>query len=178
MIRLVNRVITFVVGAALLAGGLLVVVEALWTWTNSGFVWIPGHQWLTSFETTAWSAPIVIAVSTGVTIIGLLLLVAQVRPQPKRVVPYQTSAGVDWVLLRRSTEAHLSRRLATQVPVSPIKTRLKPKVHKWVLTVTARAAQSTRPVLEEAAQSELAVLHAPSPSQVKVKTSGATKAAS
>ena len=44
VMRVVNRLLVFVVGAALLAGGVLVIIEGIWTWTNSGFVWIPGDQ--------------------------------------------------------------------------------------------------------------------------------------
>ena len=170
--RVFNRVLVLALGVAIAAAGVLVILEAIWTWTNSGFVWIPGREWLHSFKTTAWSAPIVIAVSIAVAAVGFVLVVAEVRPQRKRHAPFSTDQG-DWLLLRRSTEAHLQRRLATQVPVSPIKVRLKPRALRWRLKVRARAASSTKPALVDAAHSELGRLHAPSASRIDVTTTGA-----
>lgn len=174
MIRVVNRILVFVIGAALLGGGALVVIEGIFTWTNSGFVWIPGDEWLHSFETTAWSAPIVIAVSAAVGAVGLLLALGELKPQRKRVAEYRTDAEITVLLLRRSTEAHLGRRLSREVPVSPVRTRLNPGRDHWTLTVRAKAAASTRPDLERAAQAELDLLHAPERRRIKVHTTGAT----
>lgn len=171
MARTINRVLAFVVGAALLAGGLLVGIEAVWAWTGSGFLWIPGHAWLTSFKTTAWSDSLVIAISVGVGVLGLVLLVGEIRPQRERVAEFKTDHGT-WLLARRSTEAHLSRRLAAAVSTSPIKTQLKPRSARWRLKVSARAAASTHPTLEEVARSELDSLRAP-PTRVRVKATGA-----
>ena len=155
----VNRLFALVLGAAILAGGLLVMLEAIWAWTGSGFVWIREQTWLHAFKTTEWSASLVIAISIGVAVVGLLLLVAQLRPQRKRLAPFATEHD-SWWLLRHSTEGYLDRRLETAVPTSPIKTRLNPK-GRWRLKVTARAAASTRPTLEAAAQTELERLRAP-----------------
>jgi len=172
MIRLFNRIVALVLGLALAAAGVVVIIEAVSTWTSSGFLVVPGTSWLKSFETTPWSAPIVIAISSGVAVVGILLLVFEVRPERKRVVPYQTDTAGEWQLMRRSTETHLQRRLTAQVPTSPIKARLKPG-RKWSLAVKARSAASTRSVLETAGKSELHALHAPENSQVQVKTTGA-----
>jgi hypothetical protein len=173
MSRLINRLGALVVGAVLMAGGGLVVIEAVWTWTGSGFVWIPGRAWLSSFKTTPWSHNAVIAISIGVAIVGFLVVIIEVRPQPKRVAPYRSDHGT-WLLLRRSTEAHLSRRLETAVATTPIKVRLSPRALRWRLKVTARAARSTRPALEAAARAELDLLHAPS-ARVQVRTTGSKK---
>ncbi len=172
--RVFNRLLVLALGVAIAAAGLVVIVEAIWTWTNSGFVWIPGREWLHSFKTTPWSEPIVIAVSIAVAAAGFVLVVAEIRPQRKRHAPFSTDQG-DWLLLRRSTETHLQRRLASQVPVSPIKVRLKPRALRWRLKVTARAASTTKPALVDAAQVELGRLHAPSASKVDVTTTGAKK---
>ena len=173
MMRVFNRLVVLLVGMALAAGGVLVVIEAAWTWTGSGFVWIPGRQWLASFETTPWSSNLVVAVSVAVAVAGLLLALAEVRPQRRRAATYATDTGT-WLLLRHSTEAHLSRRLRAAVPASPIKTRLSPGTRRWRVKVTARAAASTRPDLEAATRAELDRLHAPRV-QIRVKATGASK---
>ncbi len=173
--RLANRLMAFVVGVALVAGGALVVLEGIWTWTNSGFVWIPGDSWLHSFETTPWSEPRVIAISTGVGIIGLLLLAVELKPRRPRTLPYETAGPGEWQVGRRSAEAHVSRRLAPEAPTSPIKARLRPGRRTWSLHVKARAAASSVPSLEQAGRAQLEELHAPAESRVRVKATGAPK---
>ena len=173
MTRVVNRVLLTVIGLVLVAGGTLVIIEAIWSWTNNGFVWIPGDTWLHSFETTAWSDPATIAISVAAGALGLLLFAFAAWPRRPRAAAFPTEKAGQWSLLRRSTEAHLQRRLAAQVPVSPIKARLNPKPSRWTLKVKARAARSTRPALEQSARAELAALRAPSSSRVQVATTGA-----
>lgn len=175
MTRLVNRLLVFLIGVALAAGGALVIIEVIATGTGSGFVWVPGDQWLASVETTAWSATIVVAVSVAVAAVGLALLVFEARPHPKRTAPFPTDGTGDWFLLRRSTEAHLTRRLAAEVPVA-VKAKLTPKRTRWALKVHAKGAASAREALQSAGRSELGRLHAPQRSKVKITTSGNDKA--
>jgi hypothetical protein len=168
--RVFNRLLVLVLGVALAAAGVLVVVEAVYAWTGSGFVGITGRQWLMSFKTTPWSATVVVGVSVAVAATGLVLVLAELRPQRKRHAAFGTDSG-DWLLLRRSTEAYLQRRLTAQVPVDVVKVRLTPRSLRWRLKVKARAASSTRPVLQSTGRDELGRLHAPAPSTVEVTTS-------
>jgi hypothetical protein len=172
--RVFNRLFLLVLGVALVAAGVLVVVEAVYAWTGSGPVGAFVPQWLATFKTTPWSAPIVIAISAAVAAAGLVLLLVEVRPQRKRLAVFATDSG-DWLLLRRSTEGHLQRRLAAAVPVDVAKVRLTPRSVRWRLKVRARAASSAKPVLHSAAQDELGRLRAPGSSTVEVATSGAPR---
>ena len=100
-------------------------------------------------------------------------------PDGPRVVPFPTENTGDWVLLRRSTEAHLQRRLAAQVSDQPHQSPAEPQARsRWTLKIRARAAASTKPALEQAARAELAALRAPQASRVRVDTTGATTARS
>ena len=169
--RVFNRLLLLVLGVALVAAGVLVVVEAVYAWTGSGPVGAFVPQWLATFKTTPWSAPIVIAISAAVAAAGLVLVLVEVRPQRKRLAVFATDSG-DWLLLRRSTEGHLQRRLTARVPTDVVKVRLTPRSQRWRLKVRARAASTTRPVLQSAAREELGRLHAPASSTVAVTTSG------
>ena len=151
MTAVFNRVLLTVLGLALVAGGLLVIIEGIWSWTGNGFVWIPGHTWLSSFKSTAWSDPVTIAISVAVGAVGFVLFVVEAVPRRARVAPFPTENTGEWMLLRRSTEGHLQRRLSAQVPVSPIRARLNPKPRLWTLKIKARAAATTGPDLERAA---------------------------
>jgi hypothetical protein len=169
--RVANRLLCFLFGTALAAFGVAVVVEAVSSWAGLGFVVIHGRQWLSALETTPWSSTLVIGVSIAVAGGGFLLILAELRPERARVVRFQTDHG-RWLLLRRSTEQHLARRLKSAVPTSPIKTKLNPKGQHWKLRVTAKAAASTKPALEAAGRDELAQLHADA-ATVKVFTTKA-----
>ena len=149
-------------------------VEAIWAWTGSGFVGAPVGQCLATFKATPWSATIVVAISVAVAAVGLILLLAELRPQRKRHAEFATGNG-HWLLLRRSAEGHLQRRLATQVPADAVKVRLMPRSPRWRLKVTARAASASKPALQSAARDELGRLHAPGSSTVEVSTSGARR---
>ena len=175
MSRLVNRVLVFLIGAVLLGGGVLVAIEAVSTWSNSGFLWIPGRQWLRSFETTAWSSTVVIAISAAVGGIGLVLFIAEAKPKRKRLLQYRSASDgpAALLLLRRPTEAHLARRVALQVPVSPVKARLAPRAGAWNVSISAEAASTSRPLLESAVQGELDALGAPSKRRLRIRTRGA-----
>jgi hypothetical protein len=172
--RVFNRLFLLVVGVALALAGVLVVIEAVSAWAGSGFVGAPVGQWLSTFKATPWSAPIVIAISAAVAVAGFILLLAEVRPQRKRHAEFATSSG-HWLLLRRSTEGHLQRRLRAAVPVDVVKVRLSPRSLRWRLKVRARAAPSAKPDLQSAAREELGRLHAPGSSTVQVATSGAPR---
>ena len=169
--RVFNRLFLLVLGVGLAAAGVVVVIEAVWAWTGSGFAGAFVPQWLATFKTTPWSAPIVIAISATVAAAGLVLLLVELRPQRKRHAVFATDRG-DWLLLRRSTEGHLQRRLTTQVPTDVVKVRLTPRSQRWRLKVRARAASATRPALQSAARDELERLHAPASSTVTVATTG------
>ncbi len=173
MTTVFNRILLTVVGLILVAGGTLVIIESIWRWTGNGFVWIPGDTWLSSFKNTAWSDPATIAISVGVGVLGLLLVAFEVLPRRPRVAAFPTDNLGEWMLLRRSTEAHLQRRLAAQVPAVPMRARLNARPRRWTLRVKARAAASAKPVLERAAQAEMAALRAPEASRVRVDTTGA-----
>jgi hypothetical protein len=172
--RVVDRLLLTVIGLVLVAGGALVIIEAVWSWTNNGFVWVPGDRWLHSFETTAWSDPASIGISITAGALGLLLFVFASWPRRPRAAVFPTEKAGQWSLLRRSTESHLQRRLAVQVPVSRIKARLNLKSSGWTLKVKARSARSARPALEQSARAELAALRAPISSRVRVVTTGAS----
>jgi hypothetical protein len=172
-VRAFNRIVLVVLGVALIGAGLLTIIEVIWTGTGSGFAWIPGGSWLSTFRSTAWSSRLVMAISAAVGALGLVLLLAEVRPWPKRLVRQPLDHPAEWQLLRRSTEGHLRRRLGSELPTSPIKVRLNPRALRWSLRLKARAARPAGPALKEAGQTELVRLSAPKASVVKVKTTRA-----
>lgn len=173
MMRLVNRLLGLVIGAGSAALGVLTLIEGVRTGIDGGFVWIPGDHWLATLQATSWSATSVIAVCALVAAVGLVLLAVELRGAQRRLIDHPSPGPGSWKLQRRSTEAHLQRRLAAQVATKPIKTRLRPRRRRWRLHVKAIAAASSRAAIEAAARAEPARLRAPQASKVTVKTTKA-----
>ncbi|MDQ6837764.1 MAG: hypothetical protein M3137_05350 [Actinomycetota bacterium] len=167
---LINRLAGLIVGAIIAAVGVVMVVEGIRTGIDGSFEWIPGNDWLTTLQTTAWSATTVIVVAAIAAAAGVIVLAAEVRPRRKRLVTVAGPGPGTWKLVRRSAEGHIQRRLAAQVPTKPIKVRLRPGRRRWRLKVKARSASASRSLLEATGRSELAALGAPERSKVTVKT--------
>lgn len=172
MISTFNRLFALLFGLALAAAAFIAVVNGVAVWGNSGFVWIPGRRWLAAFRSTPWSAPTVVVISAAVAAFGLVLLIIQTWPTRRRLVQYETDAPGEWVLLRRSAEAHLRRSLSVAGGGngSLVKARLDARSSRWSLDLHTRAGAPARPTLESDAADRLAELHAPPFSRVRVRT--------
>lgn len=169
--RVFNRLLVFAVGLACAVVGFVAIAEAAWTGLGYHFLWFSGSAWLHTLRTTAYSQRSVAVGAAIAALVGLALLLAELRPWRKRLVRLsQDGSRVVWLLHRRSTESLLRRRLQRQVPVSPITARLRVGALRWKLSLRAQAARSTAPVLQGAGEEELRRLGAPARSSVAVRT--------
>jgi hypothetical protein len=80
-----NRLLVFALGLVLAAFGFVMAIEAAWTGLGYRFLWFPGPKWLHSLRTSAWSDRSVMVGAAVIAAIGLALLVAELRPWPKRL---------------------------------------------------------------------------------------------
>jgi hypothetical protein len=166
--RVDHRVVPLAAGGVVAGAGVLTAVEAVATWVGAGFIWIPGGHWISTFETTPWSAPVVVSIAAAVAASGLLLSVRCLAPRHRRYLPLVTCSAVACFIEQRSTEAHLRRRLTADVPSEGLRIRLRPGADGWTLAVDARAPLPLKAELEQAARNELDRLGAPPQSQVLV----------
>jgi hypothetical protein len=172
--RLFNRLLVFALGLVLAGAAFVVAVEAIWTGLGYRFLWFPGQTWLHALRTSTWSDRSVMVGGAIAAAFGVLLLVAELRPRSKRLVPISIGDETLWLLQRRSAEQHLRRAVQRDVPRSPLKAVLRVKNRRWSLRLRAQAAASTKPDLEVAGRRQLQRLGAPSNSKVLVRTSGRT----
>jgi hypothetical protein len=177
MIRLANRAVLLTVAAVAVAAGSLTALEAVTTWAGLGFVWIPGDRWISAFETTRWSAPIVVSVAAAVAACGLLLVVSAMTSRDDGYLPLGTGGAVEWFVELRSTEAQLRQPLTACTPAGRFRTQLRPTTDGWTLTVKGRAPSSAVLELEQAARDELQRLGATVVSQVIVDLAAPSPAA-
>lgn len=173
--RLFNRLVVFALGVVLAAAGFIIAVEALWTGLGYRFLWFPGQTWLHSLRASAWSDQIVMVGAAIAAVVGLILLVVELRPWPTRLARSSIQEHDTWLIERRSAEQYLRRAVQREVPRSPIKADLTIGRRRWNLRLRARAVASTRPDLEAAGQQELEKLGAPKDSKVGVRTTRAPR---
>ena len=98
--RAFNRVLSLLLGLALLAGGLLVAAEVAAALLDRGELIIPARRWADELRATTFTdTRVVFGVIAAV---GLVLFVAEARPWPKRRIPLADDQQRSWWLLRRS----------------------------------------------------------------------------
>jgi hypothetical protein len=171
-----NRLLVFALGLVLAAFGFVMAIEAAWTGLGYRFLWFPGPKWLHSLRTSAWSDRSVMVGAAVIAAIGLALLVAELRPWPKRLARLCIKHEEIWLIQRHSAEQYVMRAVANEVPRTPVKAGLRIGKRRWLLRLRANAATSTKPNLEAAGRRELTKLGAPLGSRVAVRTARSRRA--
>ncbi|MFJ8578039.1 hypothetical protein [Micromonospora sp. NPDC093277] len=163
--RTVNRLATLLLAVALLAGGALVAVEALLAAFGH-----PGplvHRWYAVLTTTRWQDAPVRAVAAGVALLGLVVLVAELRRwRPTRL---RLTEDDGWHLQRRSVERRLARAARAVPSVRRARVRLRRRGDAWRPRVTATGDPAARADVEFALRWELDRLAAPRRDPIEVR---------
>jgi hypothetical protein len=152
-------------------------VEAIWTGLGYHFLWFPGEAWRATLRHTSWSSRSVLVGAAIAAAVGLIVLITELRPAPRRLARFHVDGDETWYYQRHSVELHLRRSLAKEIPTLPIKTDLRVASARWKLRVRAHAASSTKSALQAAGNQQLQELRAPHGSTVTVRTTRAAKEA-
>ncbi|MFC4020102.1 DUF6286 domain-containing protein [Micromonospora sp. GCM10011542] len=165
--RTVNRVASLVLAAALLAGGTLVATEALLATLGGPALLLERTGWYDTLTTTRLSDPAVRTAATATVLLGLAILLAQLRRwTPVRL---RTDERDGWHLHRRSVERRLADA-ATAVPgVRRATVRLRRRGAEWRPRVRASGDPAARPEVEFAVHQELHRLAAPGSGRIEVR---------
>ncbi|GAA4207639.1 hypothetical protein [Actinocatenispora rupis] len=169
--RVVNRLAGVLLGLVLLAGGLLVVVEGVLAATGRRPWPVDFATWYGPLTRTELRAPVVLACSIAVGVLGLLLFVTQVRrwAPPRLAVRHGTGARpVSWWVYRRSVERELSSAVDALPGVSETRCRLRGRGDRWRLTVSPRGRSDTGEPVHRAVTAQLERMAAPVPVRVRV----------
>ncbi|MEU8261805.1 hypothetical protein AB0C02_14440 [Micromonospora sp. NPDC048999] len=163
--RTVNRIATLLLAVALLAGGTLVAVGALLA--AAGHPGSPVRRWYATLTTTHWQDAPVRAVAAGVTLLGVVALVAQLRRW--RPVRLRLAENDGWHWHRRSVERRLARAARTVPSVRRARVRVRPHGDMWRPRVTATGDPEARADVEFALRRELDRLAAPCRGPIEVR---------
>ncbi|MFG1841406.1 DUF6286 domain-containing protein [Micromonospora sp. NPDC049175] len=164
--RSVNRVASLLLATVLLVGGALVAAQALLLALDRPVPLEP-TGWLDALSGARWRDPGVQAVAGGAVLLGLVILVAQLRPwTPVRL---RTDQHDGWHLHRRSVERRLADAAGAVPGVRRARVRVRRRGGQWRPRVRATGDPAARPEIEYAVHQELHRLTAPRSGPVDVR---------
>ncbi|GAB2954269.1 hypothetical protein GCM10027280_48300 [Micromonospora polyrhachis] len=164
--RLFNRLASLLLALALLVGGLLIVAETILAGWDRAPAVIDRTGWYDGLTGTRLDDSRTQAVAIGVTALGLLILLSQLRRwTPERL---SVTLGDQWHLHRRSVERRLAG-VAGEVPgVTSASARIRRRGRGWQPRIRVVGDPSVRPAVEQAVRRELDRIAAPQTAAVDV----------
>lgn len=152
MRTLANRVLSFLLGVALLVGGLTVVVDALRLATDRHTWILDANQVYADGRGALLGDGAVLAICGLMALAGVLLLALQLWPRPDRRMPVDvgepgttwaeaSEADQRWWIARRSGEQRLGRVVLANTEVEQVNVRLRRRRHGWRALVDVTPSQ-------------------------------------
>lgn len=151
--RVFNRVASLLLALALLAGGLLALVEAVLVGLDQPALLIDRDGWYQTLTDTRFADAGFVAVAIGVGLLGLLILVLQLRRWRPTRLAVPDAAG--WHIQRRSAERQLASAATGALGVDRASVRLRERRGGWHPSVTAVGDRDAGPRVEAAVRAEL-----------------------
>jgi Family of unknown function (DUF6286) len=164
----VNRIATGLLGLVLLAGGLLVALEVALVAGGLDPL-LPLDAWRRELTTTPLSDRRVLVTSVVVGVLGLLVLVAQLRPWPPRRVLIGEPDGTEWWVFRRSVERSIEAAANAVTGVAGARAAVRGPERRWRLRMSAQASPERLDAIQRAIRAELQRLSAPEDVPVGVR---------
>lgn len=169
--RSYGRLAFVLLGVVVLVGGLLIATEAVLALIHRPPWLVPFGSWYAALS-QARGGP-TLAVGCAMTVTGIGLLLAELRPWPPYRLRIDPADGAgEWFVLRRSAERRLGTVAGRVAGVGGARVRLRGRGTRWRVGVTAAAPLDARAALERALRAELRTLAAPDGSRLRVRLHG------
>ncbi|MEU8169765.1 Asp23/Gls24 family envelope stress response protein [Micromonospora sp. NPDC049004] len=163
----VNRVASALLGLALLAGGVLLAGQTLLVTLGRPTPLLIRPGWYDALTTTRWHDPVVQAAAGAAVLLGLLVLVAQLRRwTPVRL---RVDERDGWHLHRRCVERRLTDAADTVPGVRGTRVRVRRHGDRWRPRLRATGDPAARAEVEFAVRQELRQLASPRADRVDVR---------
>ncbi|CAN5837468.1 hypothetical protein BH23ACT1_BH23ACT1_14030 [soil metagenome] len=168
--RIVDRVVSAVLGLALLVGGLLVAIEIVLAGLNRP-PWLMAHdRWTASARTTPWSDADLRLIFVGLIVVGVLLLVVEGARRRPEVLPLAAQGqGVVTALDRRQVERWLGERVEGVEGVMGAGVRIGTGSVLVEATSVGRDTATVEVGVRQVAASSLESLNLDRPTRLRVK---------
>lgn len=168
--RALNQVLSLLLGIVLLAGGLLLAVEAVLAATGQTSWLVPADAWYRSLTENRVGDRAVLFTAIAVALLGLIILVAEVRPLPPVRLPvHLDKADGDWWVARRGAQRRLAGAAENVSGVTGASAKVRARGGRWKVAVRAEAREGSRQAVEQAVEEALARLGSPRDSEVSVR---------
>lgn len=164
----VNRLLSLLVGLALVGAGAIALVEIILAAFGHGFVLIPATSWLSTLRHTAWDALAVEEIMGAIGILGLLLVLYELAPRRPRWLAC-VIGGRRVELSRRPTEAYLQRRVKVQTPATRARAEIHGRPSRWRVDLRVTSTEAVAAEVEAAARAACARLSSSPPRRVRVR---------
>ena len=168
--RILDRVVSAVLGLALLVGGLLVAIEIVLAGLNRRPWLLPHDRWSASARTTPWSDPDLRLVFVVLIVVGILLLVVEgARRRPEALPLVARGQGVVTALDRRQVERWLEERVERVEGVTGAGVRIGSGSAQVEATSVGRDTGAVEAGVREVATSSLESLDLDRTTRLRVK---------
>jgi hypothetical protein len=174
-LRVFNRLLALLLALLLIAGGLWALAISLAHALSIG--WRPGwlhffdqslHQDLQTLSTLQLANGRVLAAAAGLAILGLLLLLLELRPWPPLIVFLDEDETARWWLHRATFEGVLRSLVVKETTATGARARLRGQ-RRWRLNVDANASPQLRAEIEQLVRASLERLGRAGDSTIRVR---------
>jgi hypothetical protein len=174
-VRVLNRLLALLLALALIVAGLwgLVISVAHALGIGSRPDWLHTfdqalQQGLRTVSTLQLEDSRALAAASGLAVLGILLLLLELRPWPPLVVFLDEDDVARWWLDRAAFERVMRSAVSSETTSSGVRARLRGR-RRWRLRVEATASPRVRPEIEHVVRSNLARLGHADDSYVRVR---------
>jgi hypothetical protein len=157
--RLVNRLASALLGLALVAAGVLVVVEVILAAFGRPALLLGRRGGYASLVDARLDDERTVLVALGVGLLGLVILVAELLPRRATRLPATVDRG--WFLRRRAVEQRIDRAASTEPDVANVRTAIRRRRGRWLTTVTVSGDRAPESAVRDRARQVLTRLTAP-----------------
>jgi hypothetical protein len=166
--RATDRVLSFLLGLALAAAGVLTLVNIVLA--ERGMSWWPHALWAWARRlTTTPRNDMAFQVTAAVVLAaGILLLVSQLRPWAPADLPVAGGEGT-WKIRRRSAEHHLASSAGAIPGTYATDARVRTTKNRWDALVTVDAQSDQQSQIEDAVRAAMTAIGAPEGSTSRVR---------
>lgn len=160
--RILNRLLALIVSLALIAVGVIVIIEVIAAQTNSKPVIINWHATLRWGQRNTWNHASVVLISAITAAVGLLLLVIQLwRRKPKRL-GMVSGAATDAAFTRKAVAVAIRAAVVDVEGIASCKVKVGRRRIRVIARSTATRAHTAKELeaaVEKAAAQQLESLH-------------------
>ena len=171
-----NRLLSLLLGLALVAGGAIAIGEVLATAFKQDPLLVPAARWADALRRHTVSDTVPLLVFGVVAAVALVLFIAEARPWAKRRIAWATDDRGSWWLRRRSIEDHIAHAVVDATSATGAEVILRAGRRRWLAEVLADAAPAARPAIQQRAEQALARLAGERPARVEVRLRRARRA--